>query len=200
MIEEPAWAFVGCCKYTRCVGAPGFTVNELLVPAGSGGVPMAVAVIVKLPVFVIVTLKLLRTPFVNDGVVGAPENVRVPVEVRLTLSPLPLKLVAVLLKASWAVIVTLKAVPAVCGLAMVAKANLVTVPAFTVKLLLVAPARPVLAALNVNDPACVGTRLENVARPLTAATEVVDEPANVPPPLMVTVAVLLVWFPYWSWI
>ena len=64
--------------------------------------------------------------------------------------------------------------------------------AVTVKLSLVALARPLLAAVNVNDPTCVGTRFENVAKPLTAATEVVLVPASVPPPLIVTVAVLLV--------
>ena len=87
-IETPAWAVVGCCKYTRCVGVPGFTVNELLVPVRPE-LPLSVAVIVKLPVLVIVTLWLLRTPLVNAGVVtGAPT--RVPVEVSFTLKPLPL--------------------------------------------------------------------------------------------------------------
>ena len=62
--------------------------------------------------------------------------------------------------------------------------------AATVKLLLVALDRPVLAALKVKDPAWVGTRLENVAKPFTAATEVV--PVRVPPPLIETVAVLAV--------
>ena len=78
------------------------------------------------------------------------------------------------------------------------KASLFAVPPLTLKLLLVAPVRPVLAALSVNEPACVGTRFEKVAVPLTAATDVVLVPESVPPPLIVTVAVLLVALPNWS--
>ena len=66
--------------------------------------------------------------------------------------------------------------------------------------MLMAPVRPVLAALKLNEPACVGIRFEKVAKPFAAATEVVLAPAIVPPPLMVTVAVLLVGLPNWSWI
>jgi len=60
----------------------------------------------------------------------------------------------------------------------------------TVKLSLVTAVRPELDAVNVNDPACVGIRLEKVAKPFDAATEVV--PVRVPPPLIVTMAVLAV--------
>ena len=93
-------------------------MNELLVPAGLGLDPGPVAVIVKpvFVVFVIVTF-CVRTPFKNAfDVSGAPDSA--PVEVRVTLL---LKLVTVLLPASKAVMVMLKAVPAVCGLEMVAK-------------------------------------------------------------------------------
>src|SRR5437763_8872026 len=112
----PAVAVVGCITKASLLGAPAFTVNELLIPVGCGGVPGAVAVIVKLPVFVIVTLKELSTPLVNAGVAGVPEKVSVPVEVRFTLFGFPLKLVTVLPLTSLAVMVMGKAVPAVCGL------------------------------------------------------------------------------------
>jgi hypothetical protein len=101
----------------------GFTVNELLVPVLPALPPKPAAVIVKLPVFVMITLKVLRTPFVNAVVwTGAPLR-PVGVDVSITVPPLPvpLKLVTVLLLASWAVMVMLKAVPAICGLAIVAK-------------------------------------------------------------------------------
>ena len=69
--------------------APGFTWKELLVPVAEVLPLLSVAVIVKFPVLVMVTLWLLRTPLVNAGVVtGAPT--RVPVEVSFTLKPLPL--------------------------------------------------------------------------------------------------------------
>ena len=51
---------------------------------------MSVAVIVKLPVLVMVTLWLVRTPFVNAAVVIAVLALNVPVEVSFTLKPLPL--------------------------------------------------------------------------------------------------------------
>ena len=63
------------------------------------------------PLLVIVAL-CVRTPLVNAAVViGAPTNV--PVDVSTALLPLPSKLVTVLLLASWAVMVTLNATPAV---------------------------------------------------------------------------------------
>lgn len=93
--------------------APGFTVNELLLPnGGDPPAPLWVAVIVKLPVFVIVTLTGSRTPAENDA--DGFVNTNVPVEVRLTLLLAPLKLVTVLLLLSRAVILMLNAVPAVC--------------------------------------------------------------------------------------
>ena len=86
-----------------------FTVNPLLVPAAAP--PVLVAVIVLLdPACVTVTLSV-RTPLANvPDVVG----VMVPAVVaKSTVFPVPSKLVTVLLFASCAVIVILKAVPAV---------------------------------------------------------------------------------------
>src|SRR5579862_4331484 len=72
----------------------------------------------------------------------------------------------------WTVTAGVIAKPAWVVVGCCAKASLFGDPALTVKLLLVAPVRPVLAAFSENDPACVGTRFENVATPLTAATDV----------------------------
>lgn len=69
-----------------------------------------VAVIVKLPVFEIVTACDDRTPEENVAVVPEPEE-RVPVEVMVTVLE---KLVTVLLFASCATTLMLKEVPAVC--------------------------------------------------------------------------------------
>ena len=71
------------------LAAPAFTWNELLVPVAVPP-PLSVAVIVKLPVLVMVTLWLVRTPFVNAAVVIAVLALNVPVEVSFTLKPLPL--------------------------------------------------------------------------------------------------------------
>ena len=76
---------------------PGSTVKLLLVPIGFG-LPAPVAVMVKFPVLVIVTL-WVRTPLVNALLVNVPPD-SVPVELMLTLLPPPLKLVTVLLNAS----------------------------------------------------------------------------------------------------
>ena len=74
---------------------------------------------------------MARTPAVNDIVViGAP--VSVPVEVSITLNPLPSKAVTVLLLASLAMVVILKAVPAVCGLLIVENTNFANEPAVNV--------------------------------------------------------------------
>ena len=92
------------------MGAPGFTLNELLTPVMPESLPVPVAVIVK-PVFVVfamVTANELKTPFVKAGlVIGAP--VSAPVEVSITLLEPPLKAVTVLLAASLAVMVMGKA-------------------------------------------------------------------------------------------
>ena len=78
---------LGSVVKSSLLAAAGLTVNELLVPV-TPEFPLAVAVIVKIPLFVIVTL-IFRAPFANAGVVmGAPE--RAPVEVRMALNPLPL--------------------------------------------------------------------------------------------------------------
>jgi len=117
-IALPACVFDGCCAKASLFAAPGLTVKELLVPVMPELPLIPVAVMVKLPVLVIVTLWLLRTPFVNATVVmGAPTSV--PVEVSITLLPFESKLGTVLLFTSWAAIVILKAVPAVCGLLIV---------------------------------------------------------------------------------
>ena len=85
------------------------TVKLLLVPVSV--LPVFVAVIVKLPLLEIVTEWLLSTPEVKAEVVPLPDD-SVPVEV---ISTVPVKVVTVLLLASWAVIVVmLKADPAVC--------------------------------------------------------------------------------------
>ena len=57
----------------------------------------------------------------------------------------------------------------------------------TVKLLLVALVRDPSVADSVYDPPLVGTRFENVATPLTAATVNVDPPLKAPPLLMAIV-------------
>ena len=86
----------------------GETSNVLLVPVAPELPPVPVAVIVKLPVFVMVTANEFKTPFTNAGlVIGAP--VSAPVEVSITLLEPPLKAVTVLLAASLAVMVMGKA-------------------------------------------------------------------------------------------
>ncbi len=86
-------------------------MNELLVPFWAP--PMVrVAVIVKLPVFEIVTACDARTPFVNAAVAPEPAE-SVPVDVMFTVFPAPVKPVTVLLLASRAVMRMLKPVPAV---------------------------------------------------------------------------------------
>ena len=74
---------------------------------------LSVAVIVKLPVFVMVTLWEANTPLVNVAVAPPPAD-SVPVELMSTVLPAPSNGVTVLLLASSAVIWMLKAVPAVC--------------------------------------------------------------------------------------
>ena len=64
---------------------------------------LSVAVIVKLPVFDIVTLWEESTPLVKVAVVPFPAE-RVPVELISTVLVAPSKAVTVLLLASWAVI------------------------------------------------------------------------------------------------
>lgn len=111
--------------------APGLTVKLLLVPVIPLLPAIPVAVIVKLPVFVIVTL-VPSKPFANCAVViGAPTSAPFDVSITLLLleDPNP---VTILLLASSAVIVILKAVPAVCGLLIVEMTNLATAPAVNV--------------------------------------------------------------------
>jgi hypothetical protein len=67
--------------------APGLTVNELLVPFWAPPL-VRVAVIVKLPVFEIVTACELSTPAVNAAVVPEPAE-SVPVEVMSTVPVKP---------------------------------------------------------------------------------------------------------------
>ena len=93
-----------CASTRKLFKAPGFTVKALLVPADP-----AVAVMVKLPVFEIVTLCEANTPAVKLSVVPPPAE-SVPVEVMATV---PVKPVTVLFQVSRAVILMLKAVPAV---------------------------------------------------------------------------------------
>jgi hypothetical protein len=192
-IVTPAAVFEGCCPKASLLAMPGFTVKGLLIPV-IPLLPVAVAVSVKVPVFVIVTLWLVKTPFKNGPELKEPPSI-VPFEDNITLSFEPVKPVSVLLLVSFAVIEMLKAVPATCGLLIVEKTKCVTVPGFTVKLLLVAFVRVPSEAVNVNDkPAAVGTRFENVATPADAATVVVESPLNAPPVLiaMVTLEVSVV--------
>ena len=82
----PAVVAVGCSLKSSLAGAPSLTWNELLIPVA--GLSVAVMVM-TVPVLVMVTLWLVRTPLVNAGVVtGAPTSA--PVEVSFTLNPLPL--------------------------------------------------------------------------------------------------------------
>ena len=74
---------------------------------------LSVAVIVKLPVFVIVTLWEANIPLVNVAVAPPPAD-RVPVELISAVFAAPLKKVWVLLLASCAVIWMLNDVPAFC--------------------------------------------------------------------------------------
>ena len=74
---------------------------------------LSVAVIVKLPVFEIVTLWEANRPLVNVAVAPLPAD-KVPVELMSTVLAAPSNKVTVLLLASWAVIWILKAMAAVC--------------------------------------------------------------------------------------
>ena len=72
------------------------------------------------------------------------------------------------------------------------KASFAATAADMVKLLLVADVRPDPDAVRVNEPVFVNTRLENVATPLTAATESVDPALKVPVEVIITVEVFVV--------
>jgi hypothetical protein len=79
----------------KLANGPAFTSKLLLVP-DCAPPDVLVAVIVKVPLFEIVTLREANTPLTNVGVVPPPAE-RVPVEVIFTVLPAPLKLVAALL-------------------------------------------------------------------------------------------------------
>ena len=105
--------------------APAFTSNVLLVPVSVP--PVRVAVIV-LPVPACVTVTFcVRTPATND-----PETVGAIAPAVVLRFTVLVNAVTVLLFASCAVIVMSNAVPAVCGLLMLAIANLLSAPASTV--------------------------------------------------------------------
>ena len=72
----------------KFASAPGLTVKLLLVPVWAPPL-VRVAVIVKLPVFEIVTAWEVSTPFVKVAVVPEPAE-RVPVELMSTVLPAPL--------------------------------------------------------------------------------------------------------------
>src|SRR2546425_1486797 len=91
-------------------GAPAVTVNELLVPVAAVFGVNPIAVIVKLPRFEMVTLWEASTPPTKVAVGPLPAD-KVPVELIVTC---PVKPVTVALLTSCAVILMLKAVPAVC--------------------------------------------------------------------------------------
>lgn len=84
----PAVADAGALT-VRLAAGPAFTVNKLLgTPPMPLPCPVPTAVIVKFPVFVIVTL-WTTIPFVNEAVVmGLPTSA--PVDVRFALFPSPL--------------------------------------------------------------------------------------------------------------
>jgi hypothetical protein len=154
--------------------SPGATANELLAPVCAPAV--FVAMIVKFPVFEIVTLREASTPATNAGVVPPPAE-RIPVEV---ISTVPVKLVTVLFPASRAVILRLNAVPAVCpGIAPPAEDStrkFVTPPAMTANTLLVPDSLPaVFVAVIVNVP------VFDIVMPDEARTPPVNA-ALVPPP------------------
>jgi hypothetical protein len=109
LIDVPACSFVGCTPNASLFADPGFTVKVLLVPFWPPPLVL-VAVMVKFPVLDIVTLWDDNTPLTKLVVVPPPDD-SVPVEVIFTV---PVKLVAVLLVPSCAVIVMSKDVPAAC--------------------------------------------------------------------------------------
>jgi hypothetical protein len=128
--------------------APGLTVNEALVPDWEPPL-VRVAVIVKLPVFEIVTACEASTPAVNAAVVPEPVE-SVPVE---PMSTVPVKPVAMLPSASRAVTRTLNPLPAVWGpiapppAASTTKSE--TAPASTLNELLVPVCEPPLVRVAV---------------------------------------------------
>jgi hypothetical protein len=168
------------------VGAGLLTPNELLVPASVP--PVRVAVIVKFPVFDIVTLRLLKKPLENEAVVPPPLE-SAPVEV---ISTVPVKLVTVLLFASRAVTWILKGVATICvGMLPPPAAStrkFESAPGVMLKALEVAPVNAgLLEAVNVYPvPVRFIDRLLNVAIPPIAEME--PPPLSVPPPGFVPMA------------
>ena len=144
---------------TKVAAAPGFTVMGLLVPVMEE-VTVSVAVMVRAPAVFSVTENVL-TPFVNVELAG---NVAAPsVLVKCTVPAYP---VAVLPNRSSAVIVTLKAVPAVCG-DNAETVKLVAAPGFTV----IVPDVPVMDEVTVSVAVmlwfpAVFSVAENVPTPL----------------------------------
>ncbi len=129
------------------------TVNKLLVPLW-----LLVAVMVKLPVFEIVTLWEASTPLVNEAVLPLPLE-SVPVELITTLLLPPVKLVTVLPPASIALTLMLNAVPAVCvpilASLVFVTAKLLKAPTLTVRLELAGPVVvPSLAVMVVVSAFC----------------------------------------------
>src|SRR6202007_3390072 len=149
---------------------PGFTVKLLLVPVSV--LPVLVAVMVKLPVLEMVTALLLNTPAVKLAVVPLPDD-KVPVDV---ISTVPVKLVTVLLLASWAVIVAiLNALPAACVL-MLEIAKGCGSPGFTLNVLLPVLLEPVTTKVTP-VPATVGVTLTLLNTPAVNAADVPVMPA-----------------------
>src|SRR5260370_9552887 len=105
-----------------------------------------------------------------------PERVPVAGLVPTATVTLVVAPVTVLPTASCTVTTVVIALPAVALAGCVVKASLLGAPGVRLKVLLVAPVRPVAAAVSVYPlPALSMLRLENVATPFTAATVIVPE-------------------------
>ncbi len=173
------------------VHAGAFTRNELLVPFSEPPV-FLVAVMVKVPVLEMVTLCEARTPLTNEAVAPLPAA-KVPVDVIMTLLGPPSKLVTVLPRASIALTLMLKAVPAVCvpigPLLVLVTAKLANGAGFTSKLLLVPVCAPpdVRVAVIVKLPVLEIVTLRVANTPATNAGVVPPPAERVPVELMFTV-------------
>ena len=135
----------------KLLSDPAFTEKLLLVPFSVP--PVRVAVIAKLPVFVIVTATEASTPLLNDAVVPPPW-LSVPLEV---ISAVPANDVTVLPFTSLAVSFILNGTVAVCdGMfppPAASNRKLLSAPAFTANVLLVPVSDPpVRVAVSVKLP------------------------------------------------
>src|SRR6266550_1723665 len=184
-IAAPAVALLGWTVNASCVAVPGVMLKAALVTPVT---PVAFAVSVyPLPVLLMLRLEKVATPL-TAARLTVPESVPA-----LGLAPsatvtLPLNPVAVFPWASCAVTCTAgeMGAPAPASLGCTVNASWVALPAMILKPELVAPVRPVPAAVSVYPvPVLSMLSPENVATPETAITVVV--PASVPPPAFVPI-------------